>query len=191
MDTIYSLIRKDLQSYLKLHKNPNILVAILAFFHNPGMFFSLIYRFENGLINSDKTIIKLFGWIFLPVYFVVTYYVLDFQIDANATLGSGLYLHNRGIIIASGVKAGKNLVVLGPVTIGDEVDYDQLGSSPKSPNIGDNVIICTGAKVIGGVNVGNDVVVGANAVVIRNIPDNNLAVGVPARCIKKRIPSED
>lgn len=186
MHSIFSLIRRDFHSYLKLHKNPNILTAVLAFFHNPGMFFSLIYRFERGLIYSNNQFINIIGWFFLPFYFMVTYFILDFQIDVHTSLGPGLYLHNRGIIIASGVKSGRNLMVLGPVTIGSALDDGKSSPHSQSPHIGDNVIVCTGARVIGGINVGNNVIIGANAAVIRDVPDDSLAVGVPARCKPKR-----
>lgn len=51
------------------------------------------------------------------------------------------------------------------------------------PTIGDNVIIFAGAKIIGNVKIGNNTVIGANAVVTHNIPDNSVAVGIPAKVI--------
>lgn len=53
------------------------------------------------------------------------------------------------------------------------------------PIIGDNVIIGTGARILGNVRIGNNVKIGANSVVLTDIPDNCLAVGVPARIIRK------
>ena len=52
-----------------------------------------------------------------------------------------------------------------------------------SPSIGDNGVICAGAKVIGNIKLGNNVMVGANAVVVKDIPDNAVVAGVPARII--------
>ena len=87
----------------------------------------------------------------------------------------------NGIFIASTAHIGKNVTILQQVTIGgNPATFD--GSSPvsKAATIGDNVIIGTGAKIIGNVNIGNNVVIGANAVVVSDIPDNMIAVGVPA-----------
>lgn len=80
----------------------------------------------------------------------------------------------KGIIIHPSVKVGKNSVIYQFVTIGKKNDEDSF------PVLGDNVTVSAGAKILGGVKIGNNVVVGANAVVISDIPDNCIAVGVPA-----------
>lgn len=59
------------------------------------------------------------------------------------------------------------------------------------PLVGDKILIGTGAKLIGSVKIGNNVVIGANAVVVDDIPDNCLAVGAPAKIIKKNINIKD
>ena len=87
----------------------------------------------------------------------------------------------NGIIIASTAKIGKNVTILQQVTIGgNPVAYDGSASISKAATIGDNVIIGAGAKIIGEVKIGNNVLIGANAVVITDIPDDCIAVGVPA-----------
>jgi len=88
-----------------------------------------------------------------------------------------------GIVIHDKAKIGKNCQIDQNVTIG--------GKSKKTegelPVIGDNVLIGAGAKILGGVSIGNNVVIGANAVVINDLPDNCVAVGVPAKIIRKNI----
>lgn len=74
-------------------------------------------------------------------------------------------------------KIGKNFHVYQQVTIGF--------NGNEAPIIGDNVRVCCGAKIIGGIHVGNNVVVGANAVVCKDVPDNVVVGGVPAKVIKK------
>lgn len=73
-------------------------------------------------------------------------------------------------------KIGKNCHIYQQVTIG----YNGV----QAPIIGNNVRICCGAKVIGGIRVGNNVVIGANAVVCKDVPDNVIVGGVPAKVIK-------
>ena len=88
-------------------------------------------------------------------------------------------MHPIGVVINSGVKGGKNIVIESGVVIGAA-----RNSLPvEVPTLGDDVFIGAGAKVLGGITVGNHVKIGANAVVVKDIPDGSTAVGVPARAI--------
>ncbi|MCI5223607.1 MAG: serine acetyltransferase [Candidatus Electrothrix sp. AR4] len=88
--------------------------------------------------------------------------------------GIGVVIHTRAVI-------GENVIISTGVTIG--------GTSKKYevPIIGDNTIIATGAKILGPVVVGKNCVIGANSVVLNNIPENCVAVGIPAKVIKREI----
>jgi serine O-acetyltransferase len=98
-------------------------------------------------------------------------------IGRGARIGPGfVILHSFGVVINSEVRAGRNLVIEHGVTIGAE--------KGRSPVLGDNVFIGAGAKVIGGVRIGSDVKIGANAVVTRDLPDGATAVGIPARVVR-------
>lgn len=79
-------------------------------------------------------------------------------------------------------KAGKNLSVYQGVTIGNKGHGSR---SEITPTIGDNVSICANATVIGGIKIGNNVVIGAGSVVTKDVPDNCVAYGNPA-VLKKR-----
>ena len=70
---------------------------------------------------------------------------------------------------------GKNCWINQQVTIGFK--------NAKSPIIGDNVRISCGAKILGGIKIGNNAIIGANAVVIKDVPDNAIVGGVPAKVI--------
>jgi serine O-acetyltransferase len=85
-------------------------------------------------------------------------------------------LHSVGVVINTNVRAGRNLVIYHGVTLGEE--------RHKSPTLGDNVYIGAGAKVIGGVRIGSDVRIGANAVVTKDVPDGATVVGIPARIVR-------
>lgn len=101
-------------------------------------------------------------------------------IPYNAQIGPGLYIgHYGGIIINSDTIIGRNCNINHGVTAG--VKYG--GKNPGVPTIGDRVYLGPGCKVIGGVHLGNDVAVGANAVVVDHVPDSGVVAGVPARVI--------
>ena len=100
------------------------------------------------------------------------------DISSTAEIGGGLIVqHGYGTIIAPR-KIGKNCWVNQGVTIGYTNDDD-------CPTLGDNVTVYAGAKILGDVHVGNNVVVAANAVVVKDVEDNCVVGGVPAKVIKR------
>jgi serine O-acetyltransferase len=100
-------------------------------------------------------------------------------IGRGAEFGPGLViLHSVGLIVNTAVRAGENVILEGGATLGAE--------KKQSPTLGDNVFIGGGAKVIGGVRLGNGARIGANAVVVEDVPEGATAVGVPARVVRFR-----
>ncbi|MGI6657053.1 MAG: serine O-acetyltransferase [Desulfobulbus sp.] len=103
------------------------------------------------------------------------------KLGENVILGYG----GLGVVIHERCVIGNNVMIGTCVTIGGTTKkYDV-------PVIGDNTIISTGAKVLGPVKVGRNCVIGANAVVLSDIPDNSLVVGIPAKVIKNGIDIRD
>lgn len=93
-------------------------------------------------------------------------------------IGGGLLIQHGFATIIQAEKIGCNAKIFQQVTIGYNED--------KRPIIGDNVEICCGAKVIGGVHVGNNVTIGAQALVIKDVEDNVVVGGVPAHILKRK-----
>jgi serine O-acetyltransferase len=99
------------------------------------------------------------------------------EISPGADVGGGLYIpHPIGTVIFA-KRIGQNCSIMGPVTIG-------MRNKWEFPIIGDNVTIGAGARVLGGIHVGDGAVIGANAVVINDVPAEAMVGGVPARIIK-------
>lgn len=93
------------------------------------------------------------------------------------TVDFGIKLYHWGwMIVNSKAKIGKNLTIYPGVTVG--------ASKSGVPTIGDNVFLGLGSKVFGDVTIGNNVIVAPNAVVVKNVPDNSIVAGVPAKVIK-------
>ena len=106
--------------------------------------------------------------------------ITGFQIHPN-TIGPGVTIWHWGsIIINPKAKIGKNCTLNPMVIIGHKVPGE------PAPQIGDNVFIGGGAKIIGNIKIGNNVTIAPNAVVVKNIPDNCIVGGVPAKIIRKR-----
>lgn len=139
-----------------------------------------------------KTFVKLMT--FLPEYRNLLYYRLGWASkilyplcrpmpllvinEVDEGIGPGFFImHGR----ASGVSArriGKNCRIFQHVSIG-------YLEENKKPVIGDNVTVFAGAKVLGNIKIGNNVIIGANAVVLKDVPDNCTVVGVPAYIVKR------
>jgi serine O-acetyltransferase len=100
-------------------------------------------------------------------------------IGRGAEFGPGfVIIHSSGIVINGAVRAGSGVHIEHQATIGAE--------RRETPMLGDNVFIGAGAKIIGGVTLGDGVRVGANAVVLEDVPDHHTAVGVPARAVPQQ-----
>lgn len=98
-------------------------------------------------------------------------------IGRGADFGEGFVLvHSLGVVINTAVKGGRNVVIEHQVTIGAEKGI--------SPVVGNDVFIGAGAKILGGVRIGDGAKIGANAVVLADVPPGATMVGIPARMVK-------
>lgn len=106
-------------------------------------------------------------------------YKTGIQLPPGTNVGRGLLFgHFSCIVINGATSIGRNCTIYQGVTIGS-------ARGKGIPTIGDNCVIFAGAKIIGNVKIGNNVVIGANAVVLKDIPDNCICAGVPAKIINE------
>lgn len=146
----------------------------------PGIWATIIYRVSRGLHVTRIPVISILFKIINFILFKVME-GLGVSLPASTDIGPGLYIGHTGLIrIVADVKAGKNLSI-GP---GVFIAYKGLGVKGV-PTLGDNVYIGVGAKVLGPITIGHDVKIGANAVIVKNLPDHVTAVGNPARILEK------
>jgi serine O-acetyltransferase len=102
-------------------------------------------------------------------------------VHPKAQIGSGLQTpHPVGIVVGAGCLIGSGVILYQNVTLGTNEQAKYLAGVPSYPTIGDGAILYAGAVVIGAIQIGERVVVGANAVVTTDMPDGCIAVGVPA-----------
>ena len=114
----------------------------------------------------------------------VTFLLFNSSIPPSCEIGE----HSRfaygaiGVVLHSRCRVGSHVLIGQDVTVGGT-----FGSGV--PIIGDNVWISPGVRILGDVRVGNNVILGANAVVVKDIPDNSIAAGVPARILRRIEPN--
>ena len=118
---------------------------------------------------------------------MLIFLIYNSYIPASAKIGAGTRFGygGMGVVIHAKAVIGRNCVIGQQVTIGGRSRH------PDVPTIGDNVYLAGGSKVLGPITLGNDVVVGANAVVIKDVADNTVVAGVPAKVIRTGIKMED
>lgn len=123
------------------------------------------------------------GWTGISKGFsMLNFIVFGIEIAARCEIGPGLYFpHTQGTVIGAW-SIGKNAVIYQGVTLGAK-ELDFAYNEDSRPKLDDNVTIGAGAKILGGVQLGRGSRVGANAVVVTSIPENTLAVGVPAKVV--------
>jgi serine O-acetyltransferase len=104
------------------------------------------------------------------------------EIHPAAKIGEGLFIdHGMGVVIGETAEIGDNVTIYQGATLGGTGKE----TGKRHPTIGNNVVISTGAKVLGPFKVGDNSKIGANAVVLSEVPPNCTVVGVPGRIVRK------
>ncbi len=152
-----------------------LLAFVRHYVLNAGFRFSLYMRLWDEARRRPVGKYLLF-----PVYALYRHHAIKYGLDVLAEIGPGLHIgHTGGIVVSQYAKIGKNCNLSHQVTIG----IKNRGKHKGAPEFGDNVYIGPGAKVIGGIKIGDFVAIGANAVVTSDVPDHAVVVGIPARVI--------
>jgi serine O-acetyltransferase len=151
-----------------------------------GLWVMVVYRFGRWRYGIGPR------WLRLPFSFLykvlqkVMEILTGIELPCEVTLGKRFRIDHFGAIVISGdATFGDDCIIRNGVTVGLR-NTGQRGA----PVIGNRVDIGAGAKILGPIHIGDDVAIGANAVVIRDVPPNSIAVGVPARVMPRKRDSE-
>ena len=141
-----------------------------------GFWALLIYRFGRWRYGVRPALLrKVFSLLYRILYKLVQIST-GIELPCEVPIGKNFVIeHSGGIVVSGFARFGDNCRIRTGVVIGLSRVED-----PCAPQFGDNVDIGTGAKVLGNIRIGNNVLIGANAVVLTDVPDNCIAVGVPA-----------
>ena len=149
----------------------------------PGIWVMVVYRFGQWRYGIKTRAIRLpFSFLYKVAYVLMRGFT-GIELPCEVTMGRRCRIdHSGGIVVSGWTVMGDDCVIRHGVTIGVKMDGDK-----KVPVIGNRVDIGAGAVVLGDISIGDDVIIGANAVVLHDIPAGMVAVGVPARILKRKM----
>ncbi|TXT63031.1 MAG: Serine acetyltransferase [Promethearchaeota archaeon] len=173
LQKILNFFVSDVNAALGKDPAAKSLVEVLTSY--PGIKAVLLYRIGHFFWNL--------GMPFIPRYLSdVAREITGIEIHPGAKIGSDFFIdHGSGVVIGETSEIGDNVTIYAGVVLGGTSNEPVK----RHPTIGNNVVIGTGAKLLGPIQIGNNVKVGANSVVINDIPNNSVVVGVPGRVISR------
>ena len=115
-------------------------------------------------------------------------FLTGIEIHPKAQIGKNLFIdHGMGVVIGETSEIGDNVTIYHAVTLGGSspsIDSERQRHEKRHPTIGNDVVIGSGAQIIGPIKVGNNARIAANAVVVKDVPENATMVGIPAKAVK-------
>ncbi len=165
-------ISQDLQAVFE--RDPAATSRLEVFLTYSGFHALLAYRISHWLWNRKLP--------FFPrLISQIARWLTGVEIHPGATIGTGFFIdHGMGVVIGETTEIGDYVTLFQGVTLGGT--GKERGK--RHPTLGNHVVVGAGAKVLGGIRIGDNVKVGANAVVLRSVPANSTVVGNPGRIVK-------
>lgn len=170
---IFSDIKEDFSSIKK--NDPAIKSNIELFFNYPGLIAIVHYRIAHRLYKRKFRLLA-------RIIMGFTQFITHIDIHPACSIGKGVFIdHGIGVVIGETAILKDNITIYQGVTLGGVT----LEKTKRHPTIESGVTIGAGAKILGNITIGENAKIGANSVVIRDVPPNSTAVGIPARIIQK------
>ncbi|MBM3776257.1 MAG: serine O-acetyltransferase [Acidobacteria bacterium] len=156
-------------------EDPAAKSALEIFLCYPGFHAILLHRAAHRLYQAG---------IMLPARLVSQFsrWLTGIEIHPGAKIGRRFFIdHGMGVVIGETSEIGDDVLIYQGVTLGG-TGHEK---GKRHPTLGNRVVVGTGAKVLGGIRIGDNVKIGAGSVVIRPVPDNSTVVGVPGRVVRR------
>ena len=145
----------------------------------------LLIQFRLIRLMLSKSGFKILALLLCAFYKLYSQVLLNVELSPRTVIGPGLRLpHPYGIIINRASIIGSGCCIRHNVTLGNK-GSSSIRDSSGCPLLGGDVVIGTGAVIIGEVNVGSNSVIGAGSIVVKDVPQGSIVVGNPARVLKK------
>jgi serine O-acetyltransferase len=172
-------IRRDIAAAKQ--RDPAVPTTLEVIFAYPGVHAIWGHRISHWLWNRGARVAA-------RTLAELTRILTGVDIHPGATLGAGLFIdHATGVVIGETAEVGEDVMIYHGVTLGGS----GRDTGKRHPTIGDRVVIGAGAKVLGAIKIGDDSRIGANAVVVKEVPSSAVVVGVPGQIISRISPRED
>jgi serine O-acetyltransferase len=169
-------IRQDIR--VAKERDPAVPTTLQVIFAYPGVHAIWGHRISHWLWNRGA---RLAARVFAELTRILT----GVEIHPGAVLGSGLFIdHATGVVIGETAEVGDDVTIFHGVTLGGT----GADTGKRHPTIGDRVIVGAGAKILGPIKIGDDSRIGANAVVVKEVPSSSVVVGVPGQIISRAGP---
>jgi len=170
---LFQLIKEDFANVKE--KDPAFCSTIELFFNYPGLWAIFFHRHAHALYcRGFKKLARIISGI--------SFFLTSIDIHPAAKIGRRVFIdHGIGVVIGETAVVGDDVIIYQQVTLGGV----SLDKGKRHPTIGNNVVIGGGAKILGNITIGDDCKIGANSVVVKDVPPNSTAIGVPARIIRR------
>jgi len=170
---LFSLIKEDFKTVKK--NDPALHSTFELFFNYPGLWALLFHRIAHWFYTK--------GLRFIPrLISAIGMFLTMIDIHPGAQLGRRVFIdHGVGVVIGETTIIGNDVLIYQQVTLGGV----STTTGKRHPTIENGSVIGAGAKILGNITIGANSKVGANSVVIKNVPSNSTAVGIPARVLKR------
>ena len=147
-----------------------------------GFWAMVVYRFGRWRYTIRSPLLRRPLSLSYKILYKIIQVITGIELPCEVEVGKNFRIDHFGSIVISGfARFGDNCVIRNEVTVGlRHVEH------PVAPRVGNNVDIGAGAKVLGGIFIGDNVMIGANAVVITDVPPDSIAVGNPARILPRK-----
>ena len=171
--TLYGYIKEDFLNVMR--NDPALHSTFELFFNYPGLWSIFFYRHAHWLYNK--------GLRFLPrLISGLGQFLTTIDIHPAAQIGRRVFIdHGVGVVIGETTIIGDDVVIYQQVTLGGV----SLTKGKRHPTIEDRVVLGAGSKILGNITLGKDSKVGANSVVVKDVPADCTAIGIPARVIQR------
>ncbi|NPA82491.1 MAG: serine O-acetyltransferase [Epsilonproteobacteria bacterium] len=172
--SLYEIIKQDLRTPWR--NDPAINYKLELLFNYPGVWALVNYRIAHALYKR--------GWKLLArIIMGITQIITNVDIHPGAKIGRRVFIdHATGVVIGETAVVEDDVLIYQGVTLGG-VSLDR--GVKRHPTVKRGAVIGGGAKVLGNIEIGENARIGANSVVIKSVPANSTAVGIPARVISK------
>jgi serine O-acetyltransferase len=170
---VFELIRRDVAAAMDRDPAARSLLEVLLCY--PGVHALALHRLAHRLWGA--------GWLVSARFLShVSRFVTGIEIHPAARVGPGVFIdHGMGVVVGETAEVAANVTLYQGVTLGGT----SLRREKRHPTIEPNVVVGTGAAVMGAITVGEGTRIGAGSVVVRDVPPNSVVVGVPGRVISR------